>query len=137
MHLEEDVSNFLIFWSNFTDETRERKNDDLPHCPFVQIDVKGMPHCYRGPNFVQKPMKIKGPFFEVFIQNMNIYVLGSYTIASPSIYCFNLVVREQSKVGYFCKIKAHIINPAVFIQYSTIWKNHFSVSCSDLQLESR
>ena len=37
MPLEEDVSNFLIFWSNFIGKTVERKKIDILHCPFEKI----------------------------------------------------------------------------------------------------
>ena len=37
MPLEEDVSNFLIFWSNFIGKTVERKKFDILHCPFEKI----------------------------------------------------------------------------------------------------
>ena len=35
--LEEDVSNFLIFWSNSIGKIVERKKIDILHCPFEKI----------------------------------------------------------------------------------------------------
>ena len=39
MPLEEDVSNFLIFWTNFIGKSVKRKIFDILHCPFEKIGV--------------------------------------------------------------------------------------------------
>ena len=46
MPLEEDVSNFLIFWSNFIGKTIERKKIDFLHCPF---EIPANQHSQFGP----------------------------------------------------------------------------------------